>query len=238
MKYELDMHTHTIASGHAYSTMAEMIEAAHQKGLKALGIVEHTSAMPGTCDDIYFLNLKVVPREQKGMRIYLGAEVNIIDYDGNIDLPQHCMDCLDYAIASIHPPCLRSGTMEENTQAMLKVMENPKVRIIGHPDDGRFPLDYEALVKGAKQHGVLLEVNNNSLNPNGFRHNTVENCSIMLELCKQYLVPVIMNSDAHITFEVGNHNYSQPVIEKLDFPEELIINTSLEKWMNFIEEER
>ena len=44
MEYILDLHTHTIASGHAYSTIREMAQAASEKGLKLLGITEH--AMP------------------------------------------------------------------------------------------------------------------------------------------------------------------------------------------------
>lgn len=236
MKYELDMHTHTIASGHAYSTVAEMIQGAAEKGLKAIGITEHAPKMPGTCDAIYFMNLKVIPREQKGMKIYMGAELNIVDYDGTVDLSKRYLDCLDFAIASMHMPCLKPGTMEQNTAAMIEAMKNPYVKIMGHPDDGRYPLDYEALVKAAKKYHKLLEVNNNSLNPNGFRDNTVENCTVMLEYCKQYQVPVILDSDAHVVFDVARHDFSDLLIGKLNFPEKLIINTSVDKWVKYLEE--
>ena len=65
MKYKsvLDLHTHTVASGHAYCTIHEMAAAAAGKGLEILGITEHAPAMPGTCHNFYFHNLKVVPRE-------------------------------------------------------------------------------------------------------------------------------------------------------------------------------
>ena len=59
--YELDVHTHTLASGHAYSTISEMVNEAKNKGLKLLGIVEHDQGIPGTCDPIYFKNLGVEP---------------------------------------------------------------------------------------------------------------------------------------------------------------------------------
>ena len=62
MKIELDVHTHTIASGHAFSTLQEMAQAAADKGLKVLGITEHSPGVPGTCHPIYFRNLHVVPR--------------------------------------------------------------------------------------------------------------------------------------------------------------------------------
>lgn len=53
MKIELDVHTHTIASGHAFSTLQEMAQAAADKGLKVLGITEHSPGVPGTCHPIY-----------------------------------------------------------------------------------------------------------------------------------------------------------------------------------------
>ena len=59
MNIELDTHTHTLASGHAYSTITEMIDAAVDKGLKLLAITEHAPAMPGSCKDFYFYNLKI-----------------------------------------------------------------------------------------------------------------------------------------------------------------------------------
>ena len=38
MKCFMDFHTHTIAGGHAYSTLQENIAAAMQQGLKFFGI--------------------------------------------------------------------------------------------------------------------------------------------------------------------------------------------------------
>ena len=76
-----------------------------------------------------------------------GIEANIIDYDGTIDMPEDVVGKLDYVIASLHPPCIDFGTIEENTQAILKVMDNPEVKIIGHLDDSRYPVDYETMCR-------------------------------------------------------------------------------------------
>ena len=116
----------------------------------------------------------------------------------------------------------------------LNVMKNPYVNIIGHPDDSYYPVDYRALVEGAKEHHVLLEVNNGSLTPGGFRQNTKENSCKMLELCKEYKVPVIMDSDAHVDTAVGNHQYPLEVIQMVDFPEELVVNTNVELAKSFL----
>ena len=69
MDYLLDVHTHTIASGHAYNTIMEMAKAGFDKGLKLLGITEHAPMMPGTCHAMYFHNLKVVPITMCGIEL-------------------------------------------------------------------------------------------------------------------------------------------------------------------------
>ena len=59
----LDIHTHTLASGHAYGTIREMAQAAGERGLQLLGISEHAPGIPGTVEPFYYLNLSVIPRE-------------------------------------------------------------------------------------------------------------------------------------------------------------------------------
>lgn len=124
MNYVLDVHTHTIASGHAYNTMREMAKAASEKGLELLGITEHAMAMPGTCHEYYFQNLKMVEREMYGIELLLGSEVNILDSLGNVDLEENIRKKMDIIIASLHIPCMKPATREENTQAYIEVMKN------------------------------------------------------------------------------------------------------------------
>ncbi len=230
----LDLHTHTIMSGHAYNTMQEMLRSAADKGVQLLGITEHAPRIPGACHPFYFINFKVVPRNQFGVKLMLGCELNIIDYEGNIDLGPRYLAGLDYAVASIHEPCYENGTVAQNTAAYLGAMKNPAVHIIGHPDDGRFPIDYETLVCAAKEHHVLLEVNSSSLHPQCHRLNARENYITMLELCRKYKVPIIMDSDAHSDADVGNHVRAQALLEEIRFPNELIVNSSIEKVAEFI----
>lgn len=234
---EVDAHTHTIASGHAYGTLDEMARAAAAKGLKILGITEHTSGIPGTCDDIYFMNLKVVPRQLHGIELMLGAELNILDYEGNIDLPLKLFSGLDLRIASIHEQCYTFGTKEQNTAAMVGTIRNPEIDIIGHPDDGNCPVDYETVVRAAAENHTLLEINNNSLR-SPRRKNTFENSCTILKLCKKYDIPVACDSDAHFMTDVGNMDHVSRVFEAVDFPEELILNYSAEKFRQFIRHNR
>lgn len=224
MELLIDTHTHTLASGHAYSTMNEMIQAAKDKGLKYLGITEHAPKMPGTCHIFYFENLKVVPRQYGDLTLLLGAEANILDTNGTLDLYDELLGRLDIIIASLHNPCYQKGTASENTNAYLGAMKNPKVAIIGHPDDDRIPVDYEVLVCEAKKHHVALEVNNSSLSPNSFRPNARENVMTYLSLCKEQGVPIIYGSDAHVCYDVANFSFAKEVTDAVAFPKELIIN--------------
>ena len=193
MKAIIDMHTHTVASGHAYSTIHENIQFAKKHGMKFLGTSDHGSTMTGGPAEYFFHNLKVVPREMDGVKILRGMEANILDVNGNIDeLDSKALDGLDYLIASLHIVCIEPSTKEDNTMAILNVMDKEKVKIIGHPDDARYKLDYEAIVKKAKEKNILLEVNNSSLSPNTSREGARENILKYLELCKEYGVRIIM----------------------------------------------
>jgi len=228
MKALMDLHTHTISSGHAYSTLKENIEEAREKGLKVLGVSDHAISMPGTAHEYYFNNLKVIRDEIMGVRLLKGIEANIMDFEGRIDVQEELALELDYVIASMHPPCITPGTMEENTNALIKVMDNPYVKIIGHPDDSRFLLDYERVVLAAKEKNMVFEMNNTSISPRSFRKNARENQTTLLNLCKKHGVKIIMGSDAHIYYDVGEFSSCYKLLKEVDFPEELVLNFNMD----------
>lgn len=229
MKYVVDTHTHTIASGHAYNTLAEMAAAGKAAGLQAMAVTEHAPGIPGTCNEFYFSNFKAIDRNIYGLELLMGCETNILDYNGTISLSERRLEDLDICLASIHTLCYTVGSKAENTRAYCKAMENPYVDIIGHPDDGRIPVDYEELVRCARDTGKLLELNDSSLHPLGGRTNGVENMKIMLPLCERYGVSISLGSDAHFFDQVGRFTRIQEVMDAVKFPEELIVNTSVEK---------
>lgn len=234
MKDLVDLHTHSLASGHAYSTVAELIHTAAEKKLPVLGISEHAPSMPGSCHEMYFCNFRVIPRELEGVRVLFGCELNILDYTGSIDLKERYLARLDYAIASLHDLCIPFGTREQNTAALIGAMKNPYVSIIGHPDDGRFPVDMEAVVRAAGEYHKLLEVNNTSLSPGSSRLNGRENDLLMLRYCREYRVPILMGSDAHFMTDVANHRRSMEVLQEAGFPEELVANYSLDLLSQYV----
>lgn len=219
----LDIHTHTLASAHAYSTLRENIRQAKSVGLKIMGTSDHSKEMPGVGSNAFFGNYAAIPRIIDDVIVLCGVEANIKDFQGRIDIDLNVRK-VDYAIVSLHKHCIRSGSKEENTNAIIKSLNHPKIKIVGHPDDDMFPLDYGRFVDTMVEKGLFAEVNNSSLKEGGPRKGAKENLTKMLRLGKQKGLKVIMGSDAHIDLEVGKDCLSSQLLEELDYPKELILN--------------
>ena len=228
-----DVHTHSIASGHAYGTIREMAQAASERGLLVLGITEHAPGIPGTADPFYYRNLRVIPRTLYGVQMLFGSEINVMN-DGTLSLEEAMIERLDYAIAGIHTVCYEDAGKEKNTDNLIACMEHPKIRIVSHPDDDHTPLDYERLVPAAARTHTALEVNNSSLVKKEKRINCYENYRYMLDLCVKYKVPVILDSDAHDPSAVGQLDLALELLEEFAFPEELVLNADKERLLEFL----
>ena len=228
-----DLHTHTIASGHAYSTLMENISFAKKRGLKVLGASDHAPALDGAPKETYFRNLKVVDKDWGSLKLLYGVELNILNEYGDVDLSDEALDELDYAVASLHSPIFRKVGRSFCSDAAISAMRNPYVYILGHPDDDLMPLDYEALTLAAKHYHVALEVNNSSLRPGSFRVGAADNYLRMIKLAKKLEVPIIVSSDSHICYDIGNFARALALLKGLDFPEELVINSSLKRLADF-----
>jgi putative hydrolase len=231
--YVLDLHTHSIASGHAYNTIDEMVSYA-KKRLHFLGISEHGVAMPGTCHEYYFENISVLKKKSGKLQLLYGVEADIIDYEGNLDMNEKILAKLDYVIASIHWQCLQPGSIEENTQAYIGAMRNKYVNIIGHPDDGRYQVDYNRLVIAAKKNKVLIEINNSSLKSNCYRQDGKNNIIKLLKLCMKHQVMIILSSDAHCALDIGDFDNAIKIIKQVHFPRKLIVNYKNKELKNYL----
>jgi putative hydrolase len=234
MKFLLDIHCHTIASGHAYSTIQEMAKHAADIGFEAVGMTDHGPAMPGGAHLFHFVNLHCLPEEMYGVRVLKGAEANIIDHQGGLDLDDKVLKRLDIVIASFHLPCIDPGTIEQNTNTLIKIAQNPHVDVIGHPGNPHYPINIKEVVRAAKENNTLIEINNSSLRPIGSRTGSKENCYEILKECRDQGVMVLLGSDAHVSFEIGKFDKVEQMIKDLNVPEELIANTSLEKLKSYI----
>ena len=223
-----DLHTHSVSSGHGSTdTVTDMIKFASDSGLSILGISEHGPATIGSAKASYFQSLKLADRNRFGIKVLYGAELNIINTAGDVDLDDSILSTLDYAIISIHPPILTPYAYKDLTQAYINAMDHPNVRFLGHIDDARFPVDFDYLLEIAKKKGVYPEINNNSLMPDAYRVNGQENCRKILKTCKNLDLPVLLSSDSHGKKEIGNMQYIFPLLNELDFPSDLVLNSDL-----------
>jgi putative hydrolase len=233
MKFVADLHTHTIVSGHAYSTLMENAKYASEIGLEILGVTDHGPNMPGAPDLWYFGNFKVLPRELYGVKMLYGCEANIIDYEGNLDIPVELQSGLDIMVVSLHEPLMEGGkSLDLNTSTILKAMDNPNVDILGHIGNPKFPIDEEKIVKKAKEKNILIELNNSSFVTS--RIGSEKNCATIVKLCKKFDVKIIVNSDAHFCYNIGNFSAAEKVLKEIDMPEELVINTNSEMLIEFL----
>lgn len=232
---EADLHVHTIASGHAFSTITEVASAASERGLKAVAILDHGPRLPGGAHEYYFSNLVSLPEKIHGVRIFKGVEANIIDERGRLDISDFTLELLEFVGISFHPACgYEPSTITRNTEVIIKAMENPNVRMVCHPSVPGFEVDLRALVESAKELGVLIEINNYSFNENSFRYPSLEENLRLMEICAEKEAWVAVNSDAHFHELVGEVSAAFKYIEETGFPRSLIVNLSIETVNSFL----
>ena len=238
MKYIIDIHTHTISSGHAYSTITENAYYANKKGLKMIAMTDHAPSMLGAPSKFHFNNLKIIPNKIYDVEILKGAELNIIDFNGNIDLDEYSLKKLDITLASLHTPCINPGTIEENTNAYIKACENKYITILGHPGDPRYPFYVKEVIDTCERTGTLIEINNASLRADGSRKGSEVLMKEIANECKKKSLPIILGSDAHFHTEVGDFSLCEKFLYEINFPEDLILNLSIEKFKDYIKNKR
>lgn len=232
MILEVDTHCHTVASGHAYSTVTENAQVAAKKGLKMIAITDHGPALPGGPHFYHFGNIKVLPRQIEGVYILRGIEANILDYDGNLDLQEAYLKNLDIVLAGFHTLCYTGGSVEENTMAAINAMKNPYVDILVHPGNPEFPINIDKVVQAAMAYNVCIEINNSSFTVS--RRGSEENCMLIAKKAAVLGAKISVGSDAHICYDVGNSDKAMRIIQEADILKENVLNTSAEKVINFL----
>lgn len=228
----VDTHTHTISSGHAYSTLAENCSEAAKKGMKLIAITDHGPAMPGGPHIYHIGNQKVYPDFINGVEVLKGVEANILDCNGRLDIEDRMLGKLDIVIASLHDPCIKPGTSEENTSAIIGAMKNKYVDIIAHPGNPMFPIDINEVLKAAMEYNVLIEINNSSLGTS--RAGSEDNCRRIAEAAALNGNMIALGSDAHICFAVGEFDKALGLIKNAGIKDEHIINTHEDKLKDFL----
>lgn len=232
---EVDTHTHTVLSGHAWSTLSENCSAARAMGMKGLCLTEHAPGIEGGAPSFIPHSQRMLPDVVEGIRVYKGIEVNILDHENHLDITQEHLALCDFVIASIHSHMFPERARKDaNTATYVHMLQNPHIDILGHADDPSVPCDFEALATEARRQGKLLELNNNSTTPH--RPGSLPSLKAYILCCKRYGQRVCVASDAHFHTMVGNVGPMMGLLEELEFPQELIVNLTKERFDAYLQE--
>ena len=227
MQLVADLHVHTVASGHAYSTVAEIARVAADKGLLLIALTDHGPAMPGGPHAYHFSNQTAIPDSLFGVRVLKGIEANVMDRRGRLDLDEFRLSKLDIVAIGLHTVCSPYGSKKENTAMMVEAMQNPFVDVVVHPGNPEYLVDEEIIVKAAVQYDVALEVNNSSLTVS--RKGSLPHCDHIVSLAKTHGTKLIVGSDSHYCETVGEFSVAAELLQKHGILPEQVLNTSLEK---------
>ncbi len=259
-----DAHVHTIFSRHAYSTIEEDVRAAARVGLELIGISDHYSPMIASdvrpLEYQHFFNLGIVPRRWMGVHVLRSAEADIIDLKGHLfghemtfsprktgdvwriprSLEEQALLHSDYVIASVHGrDFTKHATSAQITAMYVGALEHEKVLMLGHL--GRTGLSYEVapIIRACAETHKLIEINEHSFHfgaPGSERLlATKSRCRELAEACAEAGVSVAVNTDAHISCEVGQVPNALALLEGIDFPQELIATTDAESFLAAVE---
>ena len=261
-----DVHTHTLFSRHAYSTVRENVLAARDAGLELLGVTDHFSDMlfPGadlTHADLrdyqYFINTTTWPRTWEGVRLLHGAEADIRTLDGRLfgqdvavaeditggplrsvtTLYDRVVASCDYVIASVHyREFAREATVSQGTEMYLGALAQPKVLALGHAGRAGVPFDVREVVGEAARLGKLMEINNHSLEARRREGRTWQSCRSIAEACAELGCRVIVSSDAHVCADVGRVPAALELLEGIGFPQELVATRCAEAFLDAMSE--
>ncbi len=127
---------------------------------------------------------------------------------------------------------MNDGTIAENTQMYINVLNNPYIQIIGHPVRAGLPFDMDELCKAAKATGKMLEINEHSFDSG---EKVIAGMRELLECCAKYGTKISVGSDAHSAWFVGKFDRAKALLEEVHFPEELIASRDLKSFRETIE---
>jgi DNA polymerase (family 10) len=154
------------------------------------------------------------------IRIFTGIEVDILA-EGQLDLSDEVLAQMDVVIASVHT--LFNQPMQQMTDRVLRALENPHVKILGHPT-GRlllrrdaYQIDMQQILKAAARHGVAVEHN---ANPNRLDLRDRD-----LRMAKEAGCKIVINTDSHHTSEMQNMKYGVRQLRRAWLTKEDILNT-------------
>ncbi len=225
-----DVHMHTFATD-GRNSIREMADAALERGYRYIAITDHSRnlAMVNGLDperalehvrQIREVDCELNAEAEGRIRIFTGIEVDILA-DGELDLPDDVLAQMDIVIASVHT--LFNQPREQMTERILRAIENPYVRILGHPT-GRmllrrepYLLDLPSILRRAAELGVAVEHNASA--------ERLDLSDRDLRLAKEMGCKIIVNTDAHDTRQLDRMGYGILQLKRAWLTSQDVLNT-------------
>jgi len=232
-----DLHTHTIASGHGYSTVTELAHVAASKSLELIAITDHGPSVPQGAHPWYFWNSKVIPSVLDGVRILKGCEASPSrETENGIDLPDQLLELMDFVAVGFHPLTgFDQRDRAANTEVLLRVMANPNVDMISHPgNDDEFPLELDVIVDAAVSHRVILELNDHSFAATSARSSSAQREREFAVAALESGAPIAIGSDAHYALHVGRFDAAVEVAQQIGLTEDRLVNKDAASVLAFL----
>jgi putative hydrolase len=233
MKFEIDTHTHTYASGHAYSTLIENAQQAEQNKMKMFCTTDHASSMPGAPHFWFFMNQKVIPRFLSNVGVLRGVEANIINIQGELDTPLEVDDHLDWTIASFHEAVLSPADKATNTETLINVIKSGRVDALGHLGNPNYDIDFSRVIECAQAYNVAIEINNSSLKGMS-RIGSNQRCLEIAQIAAEVGAFITTGSDAHFCHDIGRFELTSDLIDKAGVPANKIITHTTQQFLQFL----
>jgi len=229
---KIDLHIHTLKSEDSFNTLYEMAAEAKRKKMEMIAITDHG---PLTKDDIkqyYFMQYRRFPEQMNGVRTLFGVELNIINENGEVYLSNDVLKNLTVVTAGLHK--VKGVNIKNSTKAMLNAMKNKYLKIITHLGDTDFPIDIEKLTYEAIKRNILLEINASHFKyPHKMNEGYMKRIKKMIEICQENNHKMIIGSDAHIAYEIGDDSALRKFQKRLGFKDKFIINNDIKEVKEF-----
>lgn len=236
-----DLHTHTVASGHGYSTLTENARAAALKGLELIAITDHGPSVPQGSHPWYFWNLKVAPSVLDGVRVLKGCEANLsAEADNGLDLADELLELLDFVTVGFHPLTgFDDRDRARNTEVLIRAMESPYVDQVSHPgNEEEFPLDLDAVVEAAVRHRVILELNDHSFSSTSARGRSSAREREFAAAAFEAGAPIAIGSDAHYALHVGRFDAALEAARSIGIEPDRLVNMNAKTVLAFLLDKR
>jgi putative hydrolase len=235
---KIDLHIHSIASGHAFGTFYDIVKEAKRKKMKMIAITDHGPGDP-TSGARHHFSMGFRKPEIKGLKVLWGCELNPINENGDLDLKKSNRDRLDILLFGMHDLVLPQMSYEKATNTILQALDTPRIHIFTHPHEClNREYDWERALKKAIDKGILIELNLSQLKSVQLNNETgkLNRIKKMIEIVKENNGMLIVNSDAHFVHEIGDDRILKKYWKELGLTKDLIINNYPKKLEKFLKE--